>query len=116
MRIKLDENFPISAKAFLVHLGHCCHTVFDENIEGGPDDALIHICRDESRVLFTLDLDFADIITYPPDEYAGIIVFRLSQQSTSIVIQRLEEVMDDLQQLPIQNHLIIVNDSRIRYR
>jgi hypothetical protein len=67
-------------------------------------------------VLFTLDLDFADIITYPPDEYAGIIVFRLSQQSTSIVIQRLEEVMDDLQQLPIQNHLIIVNDSRIRYR
>ena len=67
-------------------------------------------------MLFTLDLDFADIITYPPDEYAGIVVFRLSQQSTNIVLKRLEEVMDDLLKLPIQNHLIIVNDSRVRYR
>jgi len=116
MKIKLDENFPLSAKAFLIHLGHNCHTVFDEKIEGGHDDALIHICREESRVLFTLDLDFADIITYPPEEYAGIVVFRLSQQSTETVIQRLDEVMNDLEKLSLQNHLVIVNDSRIRYR
>jgi predicted nuclease of predicted toxin-antitoxin system len=116
MKIKLDENFPIRAKALLVDLDHCCHTVFDENIQGGLDDVLIRTCRDESRVLFTLDLDFADILTYPPDEYAGIVVFRLSQQNTRSVIKRLKEVINALLKLPVHEHLIIVNDSKIRYR
>ncbi len=40
---------------------------------GGSDDRLIAICKAE----FTLDLDFADIVTYPPEEYAGIVGFRL---------------------------------------
>ena len=116
MRIKLDENFPISAKSLLTRLGHSCHTVFDENIQGVSDERLIGICRAESRVLFILDLDFSNIIVYPPDQYSGIVIFRLSQQDTDFVLTRVAKVMHVLSELELDSHLLIVNDSRIRYR
>lgn len=116
MKIKLDENFPRSAQEFLRNLGHDCHTVFDEGLSGGTDDRLIEICRSELRLLFTLDVDFADIVTYPPDEFAGIVVFRLSRQDPRFVLSRLTEVIPTLAGLELEGHLAIVNDTRIRYR
>jgi len=83
---------------------------------GGCDDQLIEICKEERRFLFTLDLDFADIVTYPPEDYAGIVVFRLSHQDTPYVRARLAEVIPTLADLALEHHLAIVNDSRIRYR
>ena len=116
MKIKLDENFPRGAQTFLGNQGHDCHTVFDEGIVGGSDDRLIEICRAELRFLFTLDLDFADIVTYPPEEYAGIVAFRLSRQDTPFVLARLAEAIPTLADLELEGHLAIVNDTRIRYR
>ena len=116
MKIKLDENFPRGAQEFLRNLGHDCHTVLDEGIAGGSDDRLIEICRTELRLRFTLDLDFADIVTYPPDDYAGTIVFRLSRQDTPSVLSRLTEAIPTLEDLVLEGHLAIVNDTRIRYR
>lgn len=116
MKIKLDENFPRGAQEFLRNLGHDCHTVFDEGIAGGSDDRLIETCRAKLRLLFTLDLDFADIVTYPPDDYGGIVVFRLSRQDTPFVLSRLTEVIPTLADLELEGHLAIVNDTRIRYR
>lgn len=116
MKIKLDENFPRGAQEFLRNLGHDCHTVFDEGLAGGSDERLIEICSAELRLLFTLDLDFADIVTYPPDDYAGIVVFRLSRQDTPFVLSRLTEAIPTLEDLVLEGHLAIVNDTRIRYR
>jgi hypothetical protein len=46
---------------------------------GGQSDSKIGdiVCA-EKRALITLDLDFADIRSYPPEQYAGLIVLRLS--------------------------------------
>jgi len=44
-------------------------------------------CREEGRVLVTLDNDFSDIITYPPDTTEGIIVFRSKEQGKGAVIK-----------------------------
>ena len=116
MKLKIDENYPRGARAFLRSLGHDCHTVYDEGMNGGPDHRLIEICRTEKRCLLTLDVDFADIVTYPPEHYAGIVVFRLSRQDTPFVLARLSEVLPTLTGLELGGHLVIVNDSRIRYR
>ena len=43
--------------------------------------------------MVTLDLDFADIRTYPPAEYAGIIVFRLRLLDKFHVLLVLERLL-----------------------
>lgn len=116
MKFKIDENLPESVKRLLNDRGYDCHSVYDENIQGGPDDKLIQICRGEKRHLLTLDLDFSDIVTYPPEHYHGIIVLRLSQQAAPFVTTRISAILDDLAKLDLAGHLVIINDHKIRYR
>ena len=116
MKFKIDENLSESAKRLLLERGHDCHSVYDEGIEGGADDDLIDVCTREQRHLITLDLDFADIISYPPVDRHGIIVLRLSRQDAPYVVGRLREAFDKLEEMRLPGHLVIVDDSRIRYR
>lgn len=116
MKFKIDENLPEGAKKLIISRGHDCHSVYDESIQGGSDDALIDNCRRERRHLVTLDLDFADIVMYPPENYEGIIVFRLTRQDAAHVVSRIDQILDDLSRLELQKHLVIVDDYRIRYR
>ena len=48
---------------------------------GTSDENLARTCRSELRALLTFDVGFADLRAYPPEEYAGFIVLRLSSQS-----------------------------------
>ena len=76
MRAKLDENLPVEAVELLRAAGWECDTVYDEGLAGGEDPKVASACQAGARVLFTLDLDFADIRAYPPNEYVGIVVLR----------------------------------------
>ena len=80
MKFKIDENLPIEIADILIHAGHDALTVFDEALIGEMDSTIALVCRQEKRVLLTLGLDFADIRTYPPHHYAGIIVVRSKHQ------------------------------------
>jgi predicted nuclease of predicted toxin-antitoxin system len=71
MRAKLDENMPIEAVDLVRAAGWDCETVYDEGLSGVGDSDVAEVCQPEGRVLFTLDLDFADIRAYPPSEYLG---------------------------------------------
>ena len=116
MKFKIDENLPLAVKKLLVDRGHDCHSVYDENIQGGPDEKLIELCRVEKRHLLTLDLDFSDIVTYPPEQYRGIVVLRLTQQDSASVTARVAEVLKDLESLDLVGHITIVDNHKIRYR
>ena len=72
MRGKVDENMPVESVDFLRTAGWACDTALDEGLGGADDPDLGARCQAEGRVLFTLDLDFADIRAYPPNEYIGM--------------------------------------------
>ena len=61
MRAKLDENVPVEAVELFRAAGWLCDTVNDEGLAGADDPTVGAACQAEPRVLFTLDLDFADI-------------------------------------------------------
>ena len=93
MRAKLDENVPMEATELLRAAGWICDSVHDEGLGGADDPTIGAVCRKEDRVLFTIDLDFADIRTYPPSEYVGIVVFRPPEPSRRHVLQMLARVL-----------------------
>jgi len=72
--------------------------------------------RAETRVLITLDLDFANVQTHPPGTHSGIIVFRGKTQDKLTLISLLKRIVPILKDRSPEGQLWIVQPDRIRYR
>ena len=116
MKFKFDENLPSDLGALLRREGHDAHSVFDEGLRGAADPSIAKVCRVEQRILITLDLDFAHIRNYPPHDYCGIIVLRLTRQDRDTVLAIIPRVLELLRTEPISQRLWIVDDHRTRIR
>ena len=116
MRLKLDENLPIQLKHLFQESGHDAVTILDEEMGGATDSEVALVCLAEERVLITQDVDFADIRTYPPDEYPGIVVFRLTSQTRDDILEVGAKLIETLAGSFSRGQLWIVEDSRVRIR
>ena len=116
MRFKIDENLPTQLRDMFTESGHDAVTVLDQELGGAPDASIASACLAEERVLVTQDLDFADIRTYPPEQYHGIVVFRLANQSRDTLLEVGARLIEALADASLSGQIWIVEDSRIRIR
>lgn len=116
MKFKIDENLPVEIAALLTKAGHSALSVFDQGIGGYKDPKLMTVCTKESRALVTLDLDFSDIRTYPPENLPGIIVMRAVNQSKWSLIELSRQILPVLATEPLKGQLWIVEPGRVRIR
>ena len=116
LKFKVDENLPAEVAALLVEAGHDALTVPDQQLGGRPDLDVANVCRHEGRVVVTLDLDFSDIRAYPPADFAGIIVLRLSRLDKHCVLLALQRLLPILNQEPLAGKLWIVDETAVRIR
>ncbi|HWQ56015.1 MAG TPA: DUF5615 family PIN-like protein [Bryobacteraceae bacterium] len=116
MTFKTDENLPLEAAAALRESGLAVETVWDEKLSGSDDQTLAARVRSEGRILLTLDLDFANIQAYPPDQHPGIIVLRLKSQDKATVVTYVRRTAAALAHRNPAGELWIVENDRIRFR
>jgi len=116
MRIKLDENLPIEAKNLFIREGFDTETVYDENLSGCSDNVLFSRCKQEKRILITLDVGFSNPLKYPFKDFFGLIVLRVKNQSKKRILVVLQKVIIELENKPILGQIWIVEDSSIRIR
>ena len=116
MKFKLDENLPLEAAAWLRQQGQDAHSVADEHLEGSPDTGIAAVCRAELRVLITFDLDFSNVLQFPPGDYPGLIVLRLTRQDRDSVLAILPRILELLRTEPVERRLWIVDEKRTRIR
>ena len=116
MLFKIDENLPVEIAELLNSNGYDASTVNHQNMQGVSDVNLILACRNDKRILITLDTDFADIRTYSPKENNGIILFRIQNQSKRNVLNIFEQLIPKLKSETIDKHLWIVEENKIRIR
>ena len=116
MKFKIDENLPVEVAELLRQVGYDAMTVLDQHLGGETDDNIGTICQQEGRIIMTLDLDFADIRTYPPKEFAGLIVLRLTRQDKWHVLEIVERLLSVLEKESPEKRLWIVDEQRVRIR
>jgi predicted nuclease of predicted toxin-antitoxin system len=116
MRFKVDENLHDDVAQTLRGRGHDAETVYDEGLRAEDDATIAGRCRQEGRAIVTLDLDFANITIYPPEDYPGLIVLRVGNQSRLHVLNTFSQVLDLIDREPLHGHLWIVEEHRVRIR
>jgi predicted nuclease of predicted toxin-antitoxin system len=116
MRFKIDENLHDDVAALLSGAGHEVHTVHDEGLRGSFDEVIAEQCRVEDRALVTMDLDFADIRTYPPASHPGMIVLRVALQSRPHILQVMSSIITLLESEQLAYRLWIVSEAGVRIR
>ena len=114
---KIDENLPIEIRELLRQGGFDALTVVDQNLGGRLDTDVAAVCRFEGRVPLTFALDFADTTRYPPADYAGLIVLRLTRQDRAHVVDVVTALAPHLvDEAALRGRLWIVEETRIRIR
>ena len=116
LRFKLDENLPRRAEPALRDLGHDVETAVSEDLAGALDQDLLAACAAEDRVLITLDLDFADIRTYPPGSHRGVWALRPADQAFASV---LKLVLAGIRLTTVERtagQLWVIDETRVRIR
>jgi predicted nuclease of predicted toxin-antitoxin system len=115
MKFKLDENLGSRCVSILKRAGHDVETVFSEGLSGASDLRIFAAIEEEHRCLITLDLDFSDVLRFPPHQVGGIAVLRTPQNPS---MRTLEAMVANLLRMlsaePIEGRLWIVEANRIR--
>ncbi len=115
MKFKLDENIGNKAAALLRDVGHDVSTVSAQALNGTSDENLFAICTLESRVLVTLDHDFGQVLRFPPEQSAGIVVLEVAPRAQAESVQnRIRDLIAMLSERIIDKQLWIVEPGRVR--
>ena len=114
MKLKLDENLSRFLKPGLAALSHDVQTVADEGLLSRSDVIVAAAAKSEGRMLFTLDLDFADLRKYPPGSHSGIVLFRPASLGPLAVNAFIERFARENDLLGLAGCLVVVQPGRIR--
>jgi predicted nuclease of predicted toxin-antitoxin system len=116
VNIKLDENLSRHLKDQLLPLGHNVSTAFEEGLLGKVDVDVSAAAKGEDRMVFTLDLDFADLRKFPPGSHPGIILFRPRSMGPMAVNEFVLKFVRETELASLVRCLAIVEPQRIRVR
>ncbi len=113
---KLDENLSRHLKDPLGTLGFDSLTAADEGLLSRPDEEIAAAARQEGRMLLSLDLDFANVVRFPPGSHPGIVVFRPATLGPGEVSRTVVSFLREQNMDALRGCLVIVEPGRIRVR
>lgn len=118
MRFLLDANMPRSAADIIRGAGHECTHVRDTVLADAADEAIAAHAKAHGMTLVTRDRDFGDERTYPPGDFAGIIVLSLPETANAVMITKLvSSVLAESECLAgLSGRLAIAEFGRVRLR
>jgi predicted nuclease of predicted toxin-antitoxin system len=116
MNVVLDHCVPKFYSQVIAGLGHTPHASSSHIQFDAPDTDVIALAQELDAVLLTVDLDFANILDYPPEQYEGIVVMRYHITSEAEITSTLKLVFSELTRDEMRKALIIVSPRSYRIR
>jgi predicted nuclease of predicted toxin-antitoxin system len=114
MKIKLDENLPVTLAVILSSLHHDVHTVAEESLSGASDREVWAAAQRDERFLITQDLDFSDLRRFAPGTHCGILLVRLRTPDRQGLIRRIREVFEHEEVSRWTGCFVVATDHKIR--
>jgi predicted nuclease of predicted toxin-antitoxin system len=115
MKFKLDEHLGPSIQSLFHEHGYDCTTTREEGLGGAEDTDVLGAAVSEGRILVTTDHDLGNVLAYPPENTAGIVVLNPPGRVSLRLLRRLAlALLEALSREDISRKLWIVEPGRIR--
>ncbi|MEQ9373005.1 MAG: DUF5615 family PIN-like protein [Coleofasciculus chthonoplastes F3-SA18-01] len=119
LKFFVDQCVPSSISQILHDADHKVLLLRDYIAIDSPDNVVIAKAQELDAILVSLNGDFADIVSYPPANYRGIISLQL-RNHPEIIPQLMQRLIDYLSAHNSMDHyqgkLLVVEVYRIRIR
>lgn len=119
VRFFADHCVANSVVAELTKAGHQVHELRDHLPTDAADQVVIQMAQSLDAVLLSLNGDFADIVSYPPADYKGIVALRVRNHPETLP-QAVKKLLEYLNDHPDAEHyvgkLFLVEPHQIRTR
>jgi len=112
----IDECVGLPTINLLREFGYSVITVKDALLDGEPDSEILKQAVKEKRILVTEDIEFGNIILYPPKTHYGIILLRFRHRSENEIHAVLKMVLEEIQPDEFKGTLIVVDADKYRIR
>lgn len=96
--------------------GYKVTTLKELKKENASDEEAIQIANSLDAVLISCDLDFGDIFAYPPQEYNGIIVLRMTSETESKTHKILIDFLKQTDREKLRKKLVVIDHRIYRIR
>jgi predicted nuclease of predicted toxin-antitoxin system len=116
MKFLADAGISPKTVAFLNAAGHDAVHVRQIGLQRASDADIVRRARQEGRVVLTFDLDFGQILALGVADSPSVVIFRLSDETSTSVNWKLEAVITERRAELEQGALILVEDGRYRMR
>jgi len=119
LRFFADQCVPSSIVDTLGASGHEVLRLRDHLDPQSPDSEVIAKAQELDAILVSLNGDFADIVSYPPGEYKGIIALQVKNHPEVIphILGRLDSHLERFPEMvSYAGKLLIVEPHRLRVR
>ena len=84
-------------------------------ISGMQDENVANLAQREQRILVTFDSDFANILTYPPQNFFGIVRISIDSVFANTVKKALDYLFSEMkEQQEYKGKLIILEPTTFR--
>jgi predicted nuclease of predicted toxin-antitoxin system len=119
LRFFADHCISNAIIRMLREAGHEVFRLRDHRPTESPDAVVIASAQQFNAILLSLNGDFADIVTYPPANYQGIIALQV-RNHPEVIPQLMARLQNYLSAHPDMHHyrgkLLVVEVHRIRVR
>ncbi|MFC1631359.1 DUF5615 family PIN-like protein [Candidatus Omnitrophota bacterium] len=112
MKLLVDENIPDELVDILRDKGHDVTTP----TSGTKDTDIAILAKRQNRIILTQDKDFANLLTFPPKNFHGIIRIKARPPIISTILVGLEDLFNKFSQKDLDKKLIILEKDGFRIR
>ena len=119
LRFFADHCVPSSVIQMLRDAGHEVLRMRDYIATDSPDQLVISKAQELDAILLSLNGDFANIVTYPPARYKGIVALQVRNHPETIpqLLERLKAYLSTHDRMQhCSGKLLIAEPHRIRSR
>lgn len=116
MKFLADMGISLRTVAWLRSQGYDVVHLRDEELQRLPDSEILAKARRESRIILTVDLDFAQLLAIAQTALPSVILFRLGNKNYDLLNDRLAQILNDCSEILDDGAIVSVGQESYRVR
>lgn len=116
MKFLADMGISLFTVEWLRNAGYDAVHLREEGLQRLADAEILLKARQEDRIILTMDLDFGTLLAINQDPFPSVILFRLSDERSRIVNERLAVILPQCSEVLATGALISVSNNAFRVR